>query len=570
MPRAGFVALLHRRPRGWDVLVYEMSVALADAYWSVRPSLRPGPLRVAADDLPAVSTMLARGFEVVFRQILRDNADVAAAVDAGAIPQLLAEEVAARVGRGGFDPILRKFAEDVDDEILPRPDPDLSRLVARLESVVVNTLATRAAPGGDLHAALSAPLSEAPEGFIDNGLPVDPRQSTGRASGDIVTLAPTVHEDDAYAEVKRKLLNFVRFDPWLAQECYAYVLDRVDSAPEGADEEYEAFEATDDFLHRATRVAGRTPIELFLERQPDMPGRQRQRLLRWNDENFSGVFHIRRIERPFLVALDVRTDTEHRLLVTREQALAKMRRGDLFTSRVVPWDDHWVLSGIQQHVGNVDERGFAEAKEILHRSPSSRRVDPNDPKIRKAFEIQAEQHRAWLAMFGTDELAFDTGDELQAAMTRFYRHWNTELPDPATGMTRAEAFERRHNRPAPEIADHLPQEIREAHDIGVMFDPFHGMVFLSGFESFRSALTSEGRPTREQIQAVLDYLREPSVDYSVFLRARERYPARLEELLRLALRDGAFDLARDFEPLLWKYKGEAMRFPRRPDITLVD
>jgi hypothetical protein len=237
----------------------------------------------------------------------------------------------------------------------------------------------------------------------------------------------------------------------------------------------------------------------------------------------------------------------------------------------VPWDDHWVLSGIQDRLGSADERGVAEFKARIRKIPGAIRRNPDDPKVKQAFEVQAEQHRAWVALFGSDELSFPSGRELRDAFVRFYRHWGQELRDPKTGLTRAEQYERQHNRPAPDVPEGvLSDELVDAEDVGVITDPYHGMVILTGYSAFREAFESTAPPTRQQLNAVLDYLRDPSVDYAVFLRAREKYPQRLEHLLRLALRDESFSLDRDFDALLRKYKGHAMRKPRLPDITLVD
>jgi hypothetical protein len=470
-----------------------------------------------------------------------------------------------------FDPLLRKFAEDVEDVILPRPDPDLDRLTARLESRLQEFLQARCTPGAALHPCLAQPLGPPPTGFPNHRLPADPAHSTGRISADVLALAPTIRDGDELHEVKRKLIAFARNDPWLAEEFYVYLLDHTDSDAFNPPDPVEAYRATDDFLFRATSLAGRTPVELLVDRQPDMPQRQREHLLRWDRENFVGIFHVRKVNRPFLLAEELTGGGEYRLLVTREEALGSMRRDDLIQSRVVPWDDHWVLSGIQEVMGSADERGVAEFKERIRKTPGARRRNPDDPKVTQAFEVQAEQHRAWVALFGSDEVSFPTGRELQEAFVRFYRHWGQELRDPKTGLTRAEEYERRHNRPAPDVSKGLlPEELLDAEDVGVINDPYHGMTILTGYSAFRTAFESAAPPTRQQLDAVLGYLREPSVDYAVFLRARDKYPQRLEQLLRLALRDESFSLDRDLDALLRKYKGQQMRKPRLPDITLVD
>lgn len=66
-----------------------------------------------------------------------------------------------------------------------------------------------------------------------------------------------------------------------------------------------------------------------------------------------------------------------------------------------------------------------------------------------------------------------------------------------------------------------------------------------------------------------DYLLQEGIEHWVLKPMRARHPARMELLVRLALRDEDFQLERDFESLLRKYRGEEMRRPVRPGVTVV-
>src|SRR5947207_442808 len=183
---AEYAMSLHRRAVRWDVLGYELSHALAKAYWSVRPALRVGALRILVDDLPSLSWVLASGFELELRRALREDDALAAAIDAGSVDDGVAASLAARAARQAFDPLLRKFAEDVGNEILPRPDAELTQLVSALELATRDLLSNRCTPGGDLHPPVVSPLADASDVFSDNRLPIDPGRSSGRASTDLI------------------------------------------------------------------------------------------------------------------------------------------------------------------------------------------------------------------------------------------------------------------------------------------------------------------------------------------------------------------------------------------------
>lgn len=105
--------------------------------------------------------------------------------------------------------------------------------------------------------------------------------------------------------------------------------------------------------------------------------------------------------------------------------------------------------------------------------------------------------------------------------------------------------------------------------MGLVFDSAHGIFMLPDYPAFRSALESAAPPTRHQAAVALDDLRGSDIHYTVWLRARERSPAGLERLVRAALRDEEFSVEPDLEPLLRKYKGDQMRRPPEPGVTVV-
>src|SRR5688572_17061282 len=180
-----FVTTLHRRPCRWDLIAYELAGALGGAYAKVRPSLAPGGVRFDSDDVPTVGLMLAQGFEVVLRRAVRDepNGPAARCLDAGAFGPDEADALASRAAADAFGPLLRKYAEDVYDVILPRPDRDLARLSEALAAALRLVLAGRCGPGGDLVASLADPLAPARADLPDNGLPPDPARPSGLGRG---------------------------------------------------------------------------------------------------------------------------------------------------------------------------------------------------------------------------------------------------------------------------------------------------------------------------------------------------------------------------------------------------
>ncbi|MEJ2705086.1 MAG: hypothetical protein P8Z79_21825 [Sedimentisphaerales bacterium] len=338
-----FSACLHRRPCQWDVLIHELAVVLSNHYRQISDELSTETFQFGGEDLTLVGWMLARGFEIFvvrnwpsgygedMKEELRRLDEVSAAP--------LAEYTASQC----FDPILRKYVEETRDFYPGRPHANLTKITTALYTTLKAFLISRCSPGGNLHKCLMNPLADDDGYFPRNGKAPDPTSSCGDPLRDIYQLGLTIHDEDDGGDMKRKLAHFVRTDPWLFAEWKSFVRERLDaskSKKQLGDQSMAIDEATDEFIFRATHLYGRTPIQLFLERQKDMPDRQRQRMLRWNAETFYGEFLIRTVEFPFVHATDLANDKDYRLTGTMPEALRRFQSNDLLFTRVTPWDDH--------------------------------------------------------------------------------------------------------------------------------------------------------------------------------------------------------------------------------------
>jgi len=448
-------------------------------------------------------------------------------------------------------------------------------LTADLEATLERFLISRCSADGDLHKCLLNPLAGHNRYFSDNGRPADPADSCGDPVRDICRLGLSIHDEDDGGDIKGKLVHFVRNDPWLFAEWRAFVQQQLDSSerksrfssrPSAVDE------ATDEFIFRATHLAGKTPIQLFIERQKNMSEQQRQRLLRWDTETFYGMFLINDTDFPFVNAVDIPTDKDYRLTATKPEALRSLKGGDLLFSRVTPWDDHWLLSGIQQTFegSGKDQNLVSDLKRNARLKPLYRPGDSEDRRIQEGFKVQNAQYQAWIDLFGAEEMLFKDGLKLGAAVDRFHRYWRDEIPFGDTGQSRSQLYQQRHGKPPPELKFPLPDYLLEAKDMAAVFDRRHGLAFYVGYGLFRSAFEQQVPLTGEQIQRVWDYLIDESVDYWLFQRMRNQFPERTEYILKEVLKDKYFQLDRDFDPVLRKFKGEAMRRPARPMITVID
>jgi len=570
-----FAAGLHRRPCLWDVLIHELAVVLSNSYRQIRNELSTETFRLASEDLTTVGWMLAKGFEIFVGRNWPAGSCEGLKGELWQLDEASAELIAECTASQCFDPILRKYVEDTRDIYPGRPHGDLTKLTKALREALGSFLISRCSSGGNLYKCLTNPLADDNRYFPDNGESPDPPSSCGDPIRDIYRLGLMIHDEDDGSDMKRTLAHFVRTDPWLFAEWKSFVREQLDESKRKKRISIQSMaidEATDEFIFRATHLDGKTPIRLFLERQKDMCDRQRQRMLRWDTETFYGIFLVRNVELPFVNATDLASDKSYRLKATKPEALRPLKSDDLLFSRVTPWDDHWLLSGIQQRFEGAgkDQDLLSKLKRDARFRPSYRYIDNDDPRIQEGFKLQEAQYQAWIALFGQEELLFEDGLRLGAAMNRFHRYWTHEMILPDSGLTRAQSYRQTHGHAPPELKFPLPDYLLKAKDTAAVFDRRHGLAFYVGYGLFRSAFEDQGPLTPEQVRRVWDYLTDRSTDFWLFQRMRDRYSERTQYVFRQVLKDKQFRLDRDFDPILGKFKGESVRRPVRPMITVID
>lgn len=570
-----FAAGLHRRPCLWDVLIHELAVVLSNRCQQIRDNLLTDTFWFSNEESTTVGWMLARGFKILISRNWAAGFCEDLEEKLWQLDEASAEQIAECTASQCFDPLLRKYVEDTRDIYPGWPHGDLSKLTTDLCEALRSFLISRCSSGGDLYKCLMNPLADHNRYFPNNGESADPASNCGDPIRNVYRLGLTIHDEDDGADMKRKLAHLVRNDPWLFAEWMSFVqqqLGETKSKERISNKSSAVDEATDEFIFRATHLDGKTPIQLFLERQKDISDRQKKRLLRWDTETFYGMFLVRDVKLPFVNATDLASDKSYRLKATKPEALRSLKSGDLLFSRVTPWDDHWLLSGIQQRFEGAgkDQNLVSELKREARYRPFHRPVDNNDPRIQEGFKIQEAQYQAWMALFGREELLFEDGLKLGAAVNRFHRYWRDEMILPDSGLTRAQSYRRTHGHAPPKLKFPLPDQLLEAKDTAAVFDRRYGLSFYVGYRLFRSAFKDQGQLTQEQIQRVWDYLTDESTDYWLFQRMRDQYPERTKYVFRQVLKNKQFRLDRDFDPILRKFKGESMRRPVRPMITVID
>lgn len=179
------------------------------------------------------------------------------------------------------------------------------------------------------------------------------------------------------------------------------------------------------------------------------------------------------------------------------------------------------------------------------------------------------QHRlpdggtVFVAFFGSD-LVVLPGHQLAERMQAYHRFCAYEVRD-AEGTSAAERAKRAYGI-VPSLPEfRAPENLRQAETVGVIYDEVDGLQFFSDFgflqETFaRPKLAAD----REHREAVLAYLKEPSITPLALRRLAEPDPERASRVFRQVLKRPRFSWQRDGEALLRRYKTSHFKQPVWP------
>jgi hypothetical protein len=307
-------------------------------------------------------------------------------------------------------------------------------------------------------------------------------------------------------------------------------------------------------LQRRTR-AGRTPLEIFLEERTDLDAATRAQLARWKDVRES-LFEIRAIVDPDTVRLfDLVGEQEYLVRATKRISAPGLKAGGYVWTRLVPWEDYWLYSGITRLYGHEIKGQIPEIIcKLKTKNPSAVWKLLSAADKQKAFDAQAELHRAFVAHFGADEADFPNGRALAEAMTAFFRFYTFEYRRSDTGQTAAERAQALGQNIPPPPPFKLPPELRNA-PVSVLFDPRHGIFILREYATFRRIFTEPDFETIPGYRELLEnYLHADSISPIPFERMVARYPAQAEKVLQTISKKRHFRLKEDFPKMMRRYK----------------
>lgn len=334
------------------------------------------------------------------------------------------------------------------------------------------------------------------------------------------------------------------------------------------------------------QVGNKTPIDLFLETQPDLSAGDRTLIQGWQ-KSFMGVFEAIQVLPDGLELMNWLTAKHYQVKANSEPQQAQLQRvkpGDILLTRIAPVDDsHYMFFGNYMALGNLGKPKLAVAIGNFKDNYKNHLYGDAPELLEEAWESVAKYHEEFTEFFGSDNFTLPGYQlnkkigELQESMTKKRlaeagideNKSLEEVADEAgvdleeliaaaeeAGMDPKEAaqvFDRNKNNKMVMPKVHLPDDLKKAEEVTCFSHPRWGQMLIPTYGKFVALLNREDPSIIEAEPLVRHYLEDPIINFYVWQQLAAEYPTPLENILQLVLERPNFQLDRDLGPLLQEF-----------------
>lgn len=345
------------------------------------------------------------------------------------------------------------------------------------------------------------------------------------------------------------------------------------------------------------QVGTKTPLELFIESEPELSESDRQLILNWK-RNFSGLFAIQEILPDGFKLMNWLTTKMYIVKPDDLEAMSRLKQGEMLVTRIAPVEDYWTIFSPYVQIGNLGKPKLAVAIGNFRQNYKSDLYGDAPELLEEAWKSVDRYHQDFLDFFGSDQVTM-SGYHLGKKVAEFQDFLTqrrmdeagldrnkslaelaqdagvsdeelTEMAE-AMGLDAESAAKMIQNKAAAKMVTpqiDLPPELKKAEEVTILADPRWGQMLLTTYTQFESLLKAEDwRSIKGADKLIRKYLTDAEANYFVWHRLAQQYPTQLEQLLRSFLDRSEFNLEQDLDPLLQEYHKPLV--PELPDIASV-
>ena len=351
------------------------------------------------------------------------------------------------------------------------------------------------------------------------------------------------------------------------------------------------------------KVGDKTPIDLFVESQPDLTHNDRSLLESWGHRSFTGLFEITQLFPDRFELMNWLTAKHYIVKPNSPNLLAEMSRfklGEILRARIAPLtDDWWILSSSPIQMGKLGKPKLAVAIGNFKQNHKQNLYSDAPELLEQAWQSVEHYHEDFTEFFGSEELTL-SGYHLNKQLGQF-QEFITKKRLADVGMDESKSLadlvedagvdpeEVKAAAIAAAGADakavevmldsnasskmvmpkvELPDRFKKAEQVTALSHPRWGQTFLSTYAQFTEMLAAEDFSTVPGYEKLVrNYLEDPAINAGIWQRLAKVNPAKLEQILQTVLQRTNFQIDRDLDALLQEFKKPLE--PELPEIASV-
>lgn len=398
-------------------------------------------------------------------------------------------------------------------------------------------------------------------------------------------------------ELKQALVDFVLdAEGELAESLEAY------AATQSRRDRYDNFQqdlVIDTFLTEG-QVGDKTPIDLFLQSQPDLTQSDRQLIKSWQ-YSFIGLFAVTQILPDGFELMNWLTDKHYIVKQNSTQALQEMSRfkeGEIILTRIAPvTEQYWMFSGPYTAMGKLGKPKLAVAIGNFKENYKNHLYSDAPELLEQAWQSVEDYHQQFVDFFGSDEVTMPgyqlnkkiaeiqevmmqkrlaaAGIDNSKTLAQMAEEAGVEEEELKAAAAEAGAdakvvsqlFDSKSPTKMVMPKVELPAELKKAEQVTALSHPRWGQMFLPTYSQFKALLEAEDwRSVEGSEKLVRYYLENSTINAFVWQKLAQQYPTQLEKILPAVL-ERPFKIERDLEGVLQEFNKPIE--PELPEIASV-
>ncbi|MEG4146353.1 hypothetical protein QUA24_10415 [Microcoleus sp. Pol12B5] len=351
------------------------------------------------------------------------------------------------------------------------------------------------------------------------------------------------------------------------------------------------------------KVGEKTPIELFVESQPDLTESDRSLLESWEHRSFTGLFEITQLSPDRFELMNWLTAKHYVVKPNSPNFLAEMSRfklGEILRVRIAPLtDDWWILSGPPIPMGKLGKPKLAVAIGNFKQNHKNNLYSDAPELLEQAWHSVEQYHEDFTEFFGSEEVTLsgyhlnkqlaefqefitkkrlaDIGIDEHKSLAEIVEDAGVDAEEIKAAAIAAAGADPSSVEVGIDSDPHskmvmpkveLPDRFKKAEQVTALSHPRWGQTFLSTYTQFTALLAAEDFSTVPGYEKLVrNYLEDAGINVWIWQRLAKVNPTKLEQILQTVLERKDFQIERDLDALLQEFKKPLE--PELPEIASV-